>query len=72
MSASVELQDIRLDSEAEPEPEARTEHHTHDSANGNAAQGVAEEQAEGEEKAGLNPDSFSLVEAAQYGNLERY
>lgn len=25
-----------------------------------------------EEKGGLNPDTFSLVEAAQYGNLERW
>ena len=41
---------------------------------------VAEEQLEEEEgdgggeggrRAGLDPGSFSLVEAAQYGNLER-
>jgi hypothetical protein len=55
MSTSVELQDIRLDSEVEVEPEGS----------------AAEEPAAEGERAGLDPDSFSLVEAAQYGNLER-
>lgn len=57
MSGSLELQDIRLDSEAEPESDG----------------GRTDEQVSSgdEKKAGLDPDSFSLVEAAQYGNLER-
>ena len=32
---------------------------------------AAQAEGEGERKAGLDPSSFSLVEAAQYGNLER-
>jgi hypothetical protein len=60
MSASVELQDIRLDSEAEQE--------LRESSGTEPVE--AEEEGEGK-KGGLDPDSFSLIEAAQYGNLDR-
>ena len=39
---------------------------------GEVTRGEGEGEGEGEKKkAGLDPSTFTLVEAAQYGNLER-
>ena len=83
---SVELQDIRLDSEAEPEPDGEVSGPRLHSelvqlvASCPQASEMPAGEREGgeegggrveEERAGLRPETFSLVEAAQYGNLER-
>ena len=79
MSAGAELQDIRLESEAEPENEvssvALALPHLHNTVGllvQASANELGDDEAEGKQKGGLDPNNFSLVEAAQYGNLERW